>query len=505
MRLIDGVRWHLRNENPEKDIPFKVQLEALRKSGMMTDEPRKGFNWWLQVGMGKTTTALNEFIDLRNRGMVDYLVVVTLGSFRASWPVEAKEFGLDLSLVVWPFLKPHWDKDRQLRESKRVEEADGLVLNWEAVIGSGGDFIEQVLKSRRVYMVVDEAHKAKDPQSKVTKRLLLLCKDCFSRWMTGTPQGESVMDLYPPLKAARVLEGSNPFSFRNRFAKMGGYMGKKIIGYNEQAQPELDALLLRGAFRAEKKDWMDIPEQNYPDPIRCELPDILKPLYHSMLTDFIVSLDEMGEDLISVDMVMNQLNKLQQISSGFIFDEYGNPRMLAPIESIPKWQVPFDILDSLGGRSKLLLFTHFRPSTDQIRQYLEKKLKYKIPSLCGGMTLQEVEENKAAFNSKGGPMVMVAQIKVASEAHTLLGHPDTPCFTSLFGENIYSRISRTQAEGRNHRGWQKNIVSYYDTISSPVEKDIISALQTKAEISDAVVNGAWRRNRGGGPEVLDRY
>ena len=70
----------------------------------------------------------------------------------------------------------------------------------------------------------------------------------------------------------------------------------------------------------------------------------------------------------------------------------------------------------------------------------------------------------------------------------MLGTTNYPCFTTIFVENTYSLIDRTQAEDRNHRhGQVAEQVSYYDLVGSPIESNIIKALQGKSNLVKTVM------------------
>jgi len=484
-RIIDGVRWHLNHRDPRKNEPFKVQLEALRRSA-----GRRGYNYWLDVGLGKTTTALNEFMELRSQGKVNFLGVVTLNSFRLSWPIEAAEFGCDLNLAVWP----------NIREPKDIIKADGCIWNWESLIGSGGRALQYALEHRKVYLVLDEAHKIKNPQAQVTKMffgdrkkaVVGFLKDAtVYRGMTGTPMSNSIMDLYPALRLGEQLQGVNPYVFRNRHAKMGGFMNKQIVGINEDNLPALEQLQDRAGFRATKDQWLDLPEQHWKI-LPLDLPADLKKKYRDMERDFIIEITE-DPGVVTADMIITRMLKLQQISSGFVLDEHGGVHQLIDPMQVPKYRATLDVLDSLGPHRKVLVFTHFRHTTSMLQtEVLEKMHPGKVAIMRGGMTGQEQDEQKQFFNARGGARVMVAQASVAGAAHTLLGCPEEPCTASVFAENSYNLLDRKQAEGRNHRAGQRFPVTYFDPISSVVERDAVIALQTKQDLVRTVVDWARR-------------
>lgn len=458
--------------------PLAVQAEA-RKQALRKKNagPANAFLYWMEMGLGKTGTVLSEYMECREKSQADFLIVITLNSFKQGWVDEAAKFGLTIKLGVWPDCRkiPH-------------TKLHGIMFNYEAIIGAGGDYIEQLIAERKVYLCFDECHKIKTHSSAVTKRSMRLWKDAaVRRGLTGTPVGNNVMDLFPQLKLGGGLDGDNPFAFRNRYAKMGGYMKKQVMGVQEERLPDLHRLMDRHSFRATKADWLDLPEQTWHTPIRVEMPPKLRARYKQMQDEFAVELSE--ETNITADMVISQMLKLQQISSGFIYDNEKAVHHLERVSTMPKYEVVSDLMFSLEGQGKLLVFAHFRPTIERLRVYIKGKLGIEPAVFMGGMKPQDIAAQKAAFNSDEGPDILLAQTSVGSATHTLLGGSNKPCCTTLFFENDYNKIDRLQAESRNHRNGQRYPVTYYDIISSPAEAKPIKALQQKGDLIKAIVEG----------------
>jgi len=77
---------------------------------------------------------------------------------------------------------------------------------------------------------------------------------------------------------------------------------------------------------------------------------------------------------------------------------------------------------------------------------------------------------------------------VGSAGHTLLGGPNQPCYTTAFFENNFVLVDREQSMDRNHRYGQKSPVSYYDFVSSEIEKHVLKALHDKKSLVQAVID-----------------
>ena len=75
-----------------------------------------------------------------------------------------------------------------------------------------------------------------------------------------------------------------------------------------------------------------------------------------------------------------------------------------------------------------------------------------------------------------------------------MGVPLDRCETTIFFENTYSLDDRAQVEQRNQGEGQQSAINIVDYISSPVEKDVITALIRKESIS-AVILGYYKEKK----------
>lgn len=456
--------------------PMTVQTMALEKA-----EGRIGYNWWMEVGLGKTWTELNAWANDYNDGRADFHVVIALNSFKQTWLDEIEFTGAPKGYTLWD--RPY-DVKELLSKGKI-----GVVMNWEALIGQGGKVLHEIAAKRKVRFALDEGHRIKTPTSQVSKFVTTYWKDVVARSsLTGTPMDNSVLDMFVPLKLGEQLNGWNMYAFRNRYAVVGGFKGKKIVGVNEEKLPELHRIRDRAGFVATKTEWLKgLPPQRWVTPIKVPMhPKLIVP-YRDMQQDFFTQLDDGDE--VSAELVVTQLLRLQQISSGFVTNDEKEEITIVPVDRSFKYKALLDLIEAQGG-SKLLIFTHFVWTTNNLYEALRRDLDPSAVAVMRGkgkLTPTENHTEKRRFNEDDNCTVMVAQSTVASESHTLLGSDVRRCRSSLFYENTYVLRIRMQAEGRNHRKGQDQAVDYYDFVSSPVETKVINALQKKLDIVKAVM------------------
>ena len=197
--------WHL------KGTPYAVQTKALDKAN-----GRRGFAFFMEMGLGKTATAYNEFLDLYSMDLVEVMVIVCPQSLKEVWATEAEEWEVPIKVDIWPAVP----------NSPTV-----LAINYEAILGKGGKFLEKILQNSKVYLVLDESIHVKNPQAKRTKRMIKLSAEAeYVRILSGAPIVKSPLDIWGQFRCIGQLVGKNQYAFRNRFCVMGGYLGKQIVG-----------------------------------------------------------------------------------------------------------------------------------------------------------------------------------------------------------------------------------------------------------------------------------
>ena len=284
-----------------------------------------------------------------------------------------------------------------------------------------------------------------------------------------------ILDLLPP-------KLSNFYVFKHTFTKMGGWKGKQAIGI--QNEERLNALLDERSFRAQKIDWGLTAGVDY-ELAELEMTPAQKKAYRQMEEEFVLWLAS-GEH-VSAENAMTKYSKLQQIASGFVYDERGNTNQIMEFEKTPKF---LDLKDRLDNYipGKILVIAHHKATL----RSLYKSLRGYSPSyIVGGMSSQSVEDQKHRFNSDNSCRVMLGQAQAVKYGHTLVGTGESPCSSLCFFENNYNLDTRAQCEARPQGAHQKSQIHIWDYHSCEVEKRVMKALQKRQKISD-VVMGAYR-------------
>lgn len=460
--------WHLKHEQWGRK-PWPVQSAYLKAAA---GRPR--FGNFSQMGLGKTASTLNEYIDVQD---VDLCIVLAPSSFMADWPLAPSEWGLG-------FLKTGmWGRD-------------DLPFNWECGLYSiahetlrgskrARDELLDLFRKRRCMLVFDELTGIKNPSSVLANYCIReLSKEVkYVRGLDGSPLVQNALDYYAKLRLLGECNGVNSFAFRNRYCVMGGFQGRQIKGIRNEE--ELGQILDRCSFRALKADWRkDMPDQLMV-PIHLEMTDAQRQHYQTMMTEFYAAVN--SDEEVTAELVLTQRLKLQQISSCLLMDK-GKVHWLEEPKDNPKLKAAFDLMET--GSGKMIVVYYFDPSGRMLIDQF-KKAGYDPAWITGKMKAEDIVEQKARFNNESSCRVLIGQIDQTSRGHTLIGKPGHDrCSRTFYYETDLSLMHRLQMNDRNHRGEQDEMCLIYDPICSPIDQlnvDILTRKRTQADGMDLIV------------------
>lgn len=203
------------------------------------------------------------------------------------------------------------------------------VLNFEAVWGQR----RRLKKWKPDMVVIDEAHRIKNRKSKQSKAIRGIAhqrfKDGRLKWqcpyrlaLTGTPTGQGLQDAWAIMDFIDPKLFGDWDDFSSRYLVKGGFWGKKIIGYQNQAEftrrfnTRFHRVLLGEVSKQEVKEHI----------VKFSLAES-RPHYDSMFTKFIVELKDKRKRIIA-PLVITQIMKLHQLTSGFVIDADGIPHQI---------------------------------------------------------------------------------------------------------------------------------------------------------------------------------
>lgn len=494
-----------------KGDPREVQLEALRRSYMgyalldhkddeerfhrIRNGPARGWGFFMEMRLGKTPAALNEFELFVRDHEFERAIILAPNAFKWTWPLEAERFGSSIDMSVY-------DGNRRLLQQLARQKRFMLSINYEALRS------EDVLSwledqcGNRTAIYADESITIKGFGTKISDNALQLAKKCRARRaLTGKPITQGPHDAYTQLRFINQLEGEMYTNFKSTYCQLGGFQGKTVIGVKKPQ--ELSAILHEASFVARKTRWMKTPGVQYGERFLDMLPE-QKALYDRMEAEFIVELE--NGTIITADQIVTKLLKMQQVASGFMYDEHRVAHWVVPTEKNPMVNAIRTLMEEeLEG--KLIIVAHYQPTMDLLLKALER---YQ-PAVIRGQEWHRknklgIEEEKARFNNDPACRVLIGQEVSLRYGHTLMGNPKDPCYTMAFVENNWSLNDRSQCEQRPQGAGQEYPIDVIDFFMSEQSLKIVRAIQAKEDVSALLLG--YAREEGvlpRGPVEDDRH
>lgn len=442
----------------------------------------KGFGLLFEMGCGKTLTAIAIAGAAYEKGAIEKVLVVAPTSVCSVWPKEFKDYA-DFKYKVNVLLG---DKKKRLQELEALNNfpfkaLKVAVINYESTWREG--LFEALLDWKPDMVIADESQRIKTPdaeQSKAMHQIGDIAK--YKLILSGTPVQNDAIDLFSQYRFLNPnIFGYNFYAFRGRYAIMGGFNRKQIVGYKD-----LDQLIQKEhsiAYRVTKDEALDLPEQTFLTRY-IQLAGKEKQLYDKIKKDSFAELENGG--MITAPTVLTKLLRLQQFTGGFIqADEGTKPELVFK----GKLNALDDILEDyvIGEGKKLVVFCRFRPEIDLIQRLLEKK-KIQYRSIYGDIKIDDRGPIVADFQKIPEIKVFLAQIDTAGLGITL-----TAADTCVYYSVNFNYAAYSQSLARIHRIGQRNCCSYIHlVVEKTVDEIVLNALSKKEDLAKTVVDD-WRR------------
>ncbi|HLO98256.1 MAG TPA: DEAD/DEAH box helicase, partial [Fimbriimonas sp.] len=295
---------------------FKTSPRPYQRTGLDKAWDSEAFGFYMDMGTGKSKMAVDLFCAYFAEGRIDRLLVVTKYSTRDNWIDEFKihaPFECDVRILDTSKAKKFDEWNTTPGDKMKV-----LIVATESMsAGNAPKYAQKFLSvTTRGGMVVDESHMIKTHnaiRSKNIVRIGLQAK--FKVVMTGTPISQSPLDLYMQFQFLdeNIIGVGDFYSFRNRYAEMGGFEKKEIIGY--QNMDELMELVSPYIFQVRKSDVLtELPPKVF-EVRKCTMTPTQLSLYQQVKKKRRVVDGDKGN---IIQTVLEQSLRLHEIAGGVI-------------------------------------------------------------------------------------------------------------------------------------------------------------------------------------------
>lgn len=332
----------------EPHPPWDHQIEALHKI-----YPLKA--WFLDMDMrtGKSRVGVDYACAHYIEGNIDTTIIITKVSIRGAWKKAwADSATVPLSLLTLRADKPKLFDEWQQEAIGWQRNPEGrklrvLIVGTESMsAGRAYDYVQKLcLSSNKVLIIQDESHDIGTHDTIRTKKIVALRKlqgeDGRRGAATGTPVSNGPMKLYSQFEFLDpdIIGLGDFYSFKARYAVMGGFEDKQIVGY--QNMDELTQIIAPFTYQARKgnlKAFAHIPKMQY---LTREVPMSAKQraLYKSMAKERYV---EVGAHSLLAKNVLEKMQRLQEICGGFVSVQVGVTQLASGKEKIEYQRSPID-------------------------------------------------------------------------------------------------------------------------------------------------------------------
>lgn len=444
----------------------------------------KGFGLLFEMGCGKTLTAIAIAGAGYQMGKVERLLIVAPTSVVAVWPKELQEYA-----------KFKYTCKTLLGEKKqRIKQIDDLlkfpfkalkvaVINYESTWRP--EILEKLKEFDADMVIADESQRIKTYDAAQSKAMHELGDQArYKLILSGTPVQTAAIDIWSQYRFLdKTVFGDNFFKFRGRYAIMGGYGNKKIVGYKD-----LEGLIKKEhsiAFRVTKDEALDLPEQTF-ETRKIQFNQKEKNLYERIKKDSYAELDGGGH--ITATTVLTRLLRLQQLAGGFLVqDDAQKPQLV----SKAKLDALADIIEDyvIGSGKKLVIFARFIAEVKAIMELAGKVLpkELKQVTIYGDIKKEDRGGIVKQFQEDPNTVLFIGQIDTAGTGITL-----TAADTCVYYSKNFNYATYSQSLSRIHRIGQRNCCTYIDLeIEGTIDELISKALSRKEDMAKTVVDN-WR-------------
>lgn len=428
------------------------------------------------MGLGKTVQAIMWMANMDPKG---YHLVVCPNTLKYNWAEELERWWPEVPVVVVD------GTASQRRKQLASYEGGVLVINYESLRTHtrlapwGGKKLTEAQKAPKELqdfawstVVVDEAHKIKDPGSLQTLAVKQMGAQAKHRLaMTGTPQADSPDDLWSIMSFVEPNEYGSRNQFRRAFCIMQPGHGTSWV--NEGLRPDREgafrSVFDRRFLRRTKAGVLPQLPEKYPTRYhRVPLTSAQEKAYKALKKDKLAVVDG---NLVVATNPLELVTRLLQIASAVpSVDDAGNVvSMETPSNKLDAIK---DILEAGGRDEQFVVFARSRLLIDMLERELSGS--YLIGRITGSESAQERQEVIERFQDHRLDLVL-GTLGAGAEGVTL-----TAASTVIIAEQSWSHIQNSQAIDRVYRIGQTKAVQPIVLVSAgTLDEEVMKADQRK--------------------------
>lgn len=430
----------------------------------------------MEQGTGKTLVAIAAIGYRYARKEVGKVLIVAPLSVIPFWKKELRRFAKFPFTIADLTKLDEKERTAKLEKLRSMKGVHIVLINYESTWR-----YYPGLKAWMADMIIcDESQKIKRYKAKQARAMHYLGGYAkYKMILTGTPVTQSPLDFWSQYRFLKpTIFGENFFKFRFKYAIMGGWQHKQVVGYRQ-----LEDLAKRAhsiAYRVTKAEALTLPPQ-VDEELYVELSLPAQSIYGKLSDEMAVMLE--SGNTVTVPIVLTQLLRLQQVTGGFVKNDKGEIEQVdnAKLRELSEFFEDFD------PQRKVVIFCRFIAELMAIQEVAKAHGRGVITMY--GDTVNRGEA-VSQFQENPTKTVFVAQIQTGSLGITLTAADTVIFYSTTFGYADYE-----QAKARVHRvGQQAASVTYIHLlVKESIDEDILAALREKRDVAEYIVDKLKRR------------
>jgi SWI/SNF-related matrix-associated actin-dependent regulator 1 of chromatin subfamily A len=436
-----------------EEFPHQIEgtdFIASRESAALFDEQ----------GLGKTKQLIDAIAREVVAGTLAGALIVCPNTLKSTWGREIERHSI-LPYAIFGSGK----SARRLAFSSL--KATFYVINYEAVAREATS-LRALLRFKRMALVLDESHRIKTPEAKVTRAVQRLKSEAVKRViMTGTPVANKPEDLWSQLfflDDGAALGASFDEFKRTYCTPSGGYVRLKDL------RARLDTIALRRL----KDRALTLPPKTV-IPVTVELQGRQRELYHRMREDLYLWVKSLtgAQVLADAENILVRLLRLAQLAS--------NPALIdASYKETPAKITALDgLLNDVfmrGSAQKVIIWTSF---VGNITALAERYARYEPVTFYGEMDAESREQAISAFTEDPRVRLFIGNPAAGREGLTL-----TSANIAVYLDRTFNLVDYLQSQDRIHRISQTQDCEIYLLIAEQTVDEFIEfALAQKLRVA----------------------
>ena len=298
---------------PQQD-PLVTPTLTLRRHQQLAREiaqvyPR--FAFYYDTRTGKTPTSISIIVDdLKQHPENKWLVIAPLTLLELAWGEDFEKFAPEINISIC----------HAATKKKRLDrinaDASVYLINTESFVNYQ-EYFEGITR-----VIIDESSSMKSKSSKFSKAIVDFSRNCDRLYLlSGTPAPNGAHEYYRQIQSLDYYGIHQSFAqFKAKyFINLARDVRFEDLYLRPDMEDELRELISHYAIYTDKEDVLNTPGRVFIEYV-MKMPKALKDQYNQMRSDLAT---EIGDVTVLAPSAATKVNKLNQISSGFIMNTEG--------------------------------------------------------------------------------------------------------------------------------------------------------------------------------------